>query len=375
MIPTKTANQFDYTKFIYYHPSTKGGDGRAVYIDPQLIVRFMEIIDSLGAKGVEVARGIINLKSTAAGLTSDSNKTNVGQHRHNIQNVAVTYTVLQNGGRGAGVYITDLQHSYSSDQGRPGLYKVERSTRVGQPWMASSIDSNILPSLVGVLGAVPPSEDGISGATQTAIGFAVGSLKNEFEGPSKNLIENGFSLFYTPSYVIDNMGTWLTSDQKLTSGSINCPQAFARLLVNTENKSKGEQRYRWYIVGSGAKVFQQALKEYKHLSKQPLNRSHEFYFVDPQVPLGLLHQDLRDNGFDPGRDKSIVNGSMTTASQAHQLIDPTQTYTNMYKPFSQFMAIKAAANEATKVLKTRSSTTVCFSDLVKNLSTALNKRW
>lgn len=125
MIPAKTAHQYDYSKFMYYHPDTKGVSGRAVYIDPQLIVRFMEVIESQGAKGIEVARAIINLKSTAAGITSDSNKNNAAQHRQHVQNVVVTYTVLQNGGRGAGVYITDLQHGFSSDQGRPGLYKVK----------------------------------------------------------------------------------------------------------------------------------------------------------------------------------------------------------------------------------------------------------
>ncbi|MES2825173.1 MAG: hypothetical protein V4732_16335 [Pseudomonadota bacterium] len=59
MLLASSSHQADYSKFIYYHTSTKGSAGRAVFIDPQLLVRFMEIVDSLGAKGLEVARKII----------------------------------------------------------------------------------------------------------------------------------------------------------------------------------------------------------------------------------------------------------------------------------------------------------------------------
>lgn len=367
MIPAKTAHQYDYSKFIYYHPDTKGVSGRAVYIDPQLIVRFMEVIESQGAKGVEVARGIINLKSTAAGITSDSNKNNAAQHRQHVQNVVVTYTVLQNGGRGAGVYITDLQHGFSSDQGRPGLYKVKQDSKVGQPWAAVEDQGAVMSSSVGFLGALPPSENGDGSVNKTAQSFALIAEKMR----DRNIV-NGFSLFYTPTYVVDNMGAWLTSDQKVSGTSINCPSVFARLLANTENKSKGEERHRWYIVGAGAKVFQQALKEYKQISKQPLSRSHDFYFVDPHVPLGLLHQDLRDNGIDLSRSRGVLEDSMTTAGRTVQFFDSTQAYANLHRAWERDQAVSIGMAKAKDVFKDKS---VCFSTIVKNLSAALQGRW
>lgn len=223
MIPPTSAHQANYSKFVYFHPSTKGQVGRAVYIDPQLLVRFMELIDAADAKGQQVARGMIALQSTAAGTTSDSNKSCAFQHRQTIQNVVVTYSVLQNGGRGAGVYITDLQHGYSSDEGRPGLYKVTPNFEGRERWKANKEDGLSLSSLVGVLGALPPSEEGIVSPEATAGAFAEGPLKRE-------RVSSGFSLFYTPTYVIDQMGVWLTSDQKRAGGTASSPQNLLRFL-------------------------------------------------------------------------------------------------------------------------------------------------
>ncbi|MES2673750.1 MAG: hypothetical protein V4660_05890 [Pseudomonadota bacterium] len=368
MLPPPSNHQADYSIFIYYHPSTKGSAGRAVFIDPQLLVRFMELVDSLGAKGLEVARKIIELQSTAAGITADSNKSNAGQHRQTIQNIVVTYTVLQSGGRGAGVYITDLQHGFLKDEGRPGLYKAEQGGRGQFRWQATPDDNTSMPHMIGVLGAVAPSELGVTNASETASTFAAGVLQKE-------RISKGFSLFYTPTYVMDNVGIWLTSDQKQTSGSGSCASSFARLLENTAKKSPSElggERHKWFIVGQGAKVFQQALREYKQHSTNPLNRSHEFYFVDPQVPLGLLKQDLRNNGIDLDRDHTIVDGSMSLASQTHQLLDSSQVYCNLSRTAERFMALNAAVKEANKVLNMRGSSTVCFSDIVKNLTSAMS---
>lgn len=369
MIPTKSAHQINYSKFMYFHTSTKGNPGRAVYIDPQLLVRFMELIDTNVAKGQEVARGIIGLQSNAATAASDSNLSNAFQHRYTVQNVVVTYTVLQNGGRGAGVYITDLQHGYSSDKGRPGLYKVEPAANENR-WLAVPDDSRTMPSLIGVLA---PTDEGIADPNKTARAFADRALVKE-----SRKISNGFALFYTPTYAIDNTGTWITSAQKQTSGSVSLPKSFAQILANTENKAttSGDiEKHKWYIVGQGAKIFQQALQEYKQLSRHQLRRSHEFYFIDPQIPLGLLQKDLRDNAIDFARDKNIIESSMSVTSQVHQLIDPTQMYCDMYKPCNQYLRVSANVKEVNKVLSANMGVSACFSDLVKKLSVTLAGKW
>lgn len=371
MIPSPSVHQANYAKFIYFHPSTKGSAGRAVFIDPQLLVRFMELIDIQSAKGDLVARSIIGLQSTAGGTTSDSNQSCAFQHRQTIQDLVVTYTILQNGGRGAGVYITALQHGYSSDKSRPGLYKVKPDYDSRLKWSATPDQSTSMPSLIGVLGGLPAAGDGAVSTNEMASAFATGPLKGE-------RISSGFSLFYTPTYVIDDMGVWLTSDQKLSGRAADSPKIFAQLLANTENKSQihgAAERYKWYIVGQGAKIFQQALQEYKRLTKHPLSRSHDFYFIDPQVPLGLLQKDLRECGIDLSRDKNIIHSSMSVASQVHQLADVSRGYFNMHRPWQRDMAINSSVNEASEVFNSRNKSTVYFSDIVKKLSIALKGKW
>ena len=373
MTPFKPAHQIDYTKFLKFHPDANGASGRTVYIDPALIPRFLELIDLSSDAGVQVARGLVGLKNAAAGINSDTNNSNAFQHRTTVQNVVATYTVLQNGGRGAGVYITHLQHGFGRDADQPGLYKVEPRYQGDSRWTVTQDNSSTMPSLVGALGALAPTEDGKSNAIDTADAFASGALAKE-----RIMGANGFSLFYTPTYVIDGMGVWLTSDQKQSCLSANCAKKFAQLLANTENKPWGpgaSERYKWYIVGQGAKVFQQALQEYKRLSKHPLNRSHDFYFVDPQVPLGELQQELRNNGIDFYHDRNIISDSMSVASKALQFVDPAQTYINMHRPWKQDQAVNVSVKEATKAFEKRHSSQVYFSDIIKKMHTALSQRW
>ncbi|MET0356826.1 MAG: hypothetical protein ABW044_08590 [Cellvibrio sp.] len=254
------------------------------------------------------------------------------------------------------------------------MYKVEPDLGSDFKWKATVDDSLTMSSRVGVLGALPPAaDDGRVNPSKTARAFAEGPLRIKRES-----IGRGFALFYTPTYVIDNMGVWLSSSQKTTSGSISQPKSFAQILANTQNKagaSASEEKCKWYIVGHGAKVFQQALQEYKRISRHPLSLAHEFFFVDPQVPLSQLTQDLRDNGIDFSRDKIILENTMSVASQVNQLLDPARMYCEMYKPWSQYQRVNANVKEADKVLEARSSASVCFSDLVKNLTTTLQGKW
>lgn len=371
MIPVKSALHANYSKFIYFHPSTKGTAGRAVFINPGLLVRFMELVDTRDPKGELIARGIIALQSTAAGTTSDSNQSCAFQHRQTVQNLVVTYTILQTGGRGAGVYITDLQHGYSGKNSNPGLYKVQQSSGGRTPWEAVFDQSASMPCSYGVLGALPPNDDGLIDVDKTATTFAEGPLK-----PVRRAIATGFSLFYTPTHVVDGMGHWLTSEQKHSGGAATVSRSFAQLLANTDKTSQNDptSRHTWYIVGQGAKVFQQALQEYKRLTKHPLNRKHDFYFVDPQVPLGLLQKDLRECGIDLNRDKNIIHTSMSLASQVHQLADNSQMYLNMHRPWEREVAMTSSLNEVEKLFDARNPTAY-FSEMVKKLSAALKGRW
>ena len=376
MTSTIPAHQINYSTFILFHPSTNGTSGRKVYIDPALIPRFIELIDPNGNIGLQVIQGLIGLKNSAAGINSDSNQSNALQHRSTFQNIVVTYTILQQGGRGAGVYITALASAHASDTHSPGFYKVLPDTGRGgdsrSKWTIEPDSSTTMSSVVGVLGAVAPSDSGASSAIETANIFASDALSAE-----RRQLGKGFSLFYTPNYVIDGMGIWLSSSQKTSNGSAGSPRSFAQLLANTANKpaSHGDpERYKWYIVGQGAKVFQQALQEYKRIGKTPLNSNHEFYFIDPQVPLGLLKDDLRSQGIDFYHDRNIIEDKMTLAGRINQFIDPTETYRNLHRAATLEKVVIESVAEANKIYKTRESSGVYFCDVIKKLSNALNKR-
>lgn len=373
MTNTIPAHQINYSTFILFHSSTNGTNGRKVFIDPALIPRFIELIDPESHVGLQVIQGLIGLKNSAAGIGSDSNQSNAMQHRSTFQNVVATYTVLQQGGRGAGVYITGLVSGYQKDLHSPGLYKVKPSAERGTKWAVESDTSTVMPSVIGVLGAAAPSESGISSATETAGVFADSVLSRE-----RRQIGNGFSLFYTPNYVIDGMGVWLSSTQKTSNSAAGSPRSFAQLLANTANKPAGygdPERYKWYIVGQGAKVFQQALQEYKRISKTPLNRSHEFYFVDPQVPLGMLKDDLLSQGIHFYHDRNIIEDKMTLAGRINQFVDPTETYRNLHRAATLEKVVIESVAEANKIYKTRESSGVYFCDVIKKLSGALSRRW
>ena len=373
MTPPPSAHRIDYTQFARFHPDANGSTGRAVFIDPKLIVRFMELIDLQKPLGRQVAAGLINLKSTAAGSTSDSNCSNAFQHRITLHNVVATYTILQTGGRGAGVYITDLRSGYSHDKNVPGLYRILQDSAGLNRWRAEQDDSPRIPYGIGVLGACPPDAEGVSSAAYTADQLVSGPLLQE----ARNLYK-GFSLFYTPAYVVDGQGVWLTAQQKSSSAQANCPQKFARLMANSTMKANSNevvQKKTWYIVGNGAKVFQAALKEYARLSSEPLNKSHQFYFIDPQVPLSALQSDLRNNGLDFYHDRSILDSSMGSASRMHQLTDPDNVYINMHRSCVLNRSVSEKVEVSNKALSDLHKPTTYFSEVVKRLDVSLSGRW
>ena len=377
MKPATSSHQIDYKAFIKFHPACNGqNDGRTVYIDPDLLVRFAELIDPASHTGLQAVQGIIGLKNSAASITSDSNQSCAMQHRATLGNILVTYCVLQNGGRGAGVYITNLQQGHGKDLDRPGLYKVTQGGNRLERWSAQEDPSPVLTTSVGVVGAAPPSEDNQKGATASANILANALLGREVRAA------NNFSLFYTPSYVIDGMGVWLTADQKNPQYSGDCARKLAQLLANTARKpaNAGDpERFKWYIVGHGVKIFQQAFIEYKGISKEPLGKRHEFFFVDPQGAIGaILPQDQRDHMLHFNRDNMVIADTMGLASRLHQVVDPTGEYVNFYRSWERFRNVTKAAEQAKDIYSQRSASNVYFSDLIKQLGSVLinpNKRW
>ncbi|WP_308364141.1 MULTISPECIES: hypothetical protein [unclassified Microbulbifer] len=88
-------HQKDYRGFVYFHPSTKGHEGKAVFIDKGLLRRFMDLVDTSTEEGRLLAVKVTELKSKAAGFESASNISDGFSHRQTFGSVEVTYAVFQ----------------------------------------------------------------------------------------------------------------------------------------------------------------------------------------------------------------------------------------------------------------------------------------
>ena len=229
-----------------------------------------------------------------------------------------------------------------------------------------------MPFPIGALGASPPSEVGEAGATATAAQFASGPLRKE----ARN-ISRGFSLFYVPTHSVDSMGVWLTSEQKSSSAQSDASRNFAQILAKASESTNrgGPEKYKWYVVGHAAKVFQNALQTYSSFSRKPLGEKHEFFFVDPQVPLGALQNDLRKNGIDFYHDRNVVDESMSLASRMHQFLDPEKVYLDMHRAYSFEREFNVNLKKANKVYADFGKSNVFFSDVVKKMLPLLTGRW
>lgn len=237
-VPPLKAHQIDYSRFIPFHPNANADSGRIVYIDPQLMRRFLELIDFEKEAGQTLASDIVRkLKSVAGGVTSDSNLQNASQHRDHFvqQNVIVTYSILQNTDSypSGGVFITDLESAINSENDQPpGFYKVEFSMSRRTDWDASPSKSSHLETTLGVIGASDPDQNGVVSLNNSANDY--GKFLSKHDGSRLHAKDN-YSLFYTPTYTIDSYGRWLGSAEKQFKGKAS-PTALANIFLATENR-------------------------------------------------------------------------------------------------------------------------------------------
>lgn len=157
----KNVHNEDYASFVYFHESTKGESGRAVYINPELLSRFLDLIDTRQSSGQNTARlinAIKDIKVDANGLSTNSNLSNGFEARKDCGPVEVTYTVYQDNAsshRGPGAYITKLKrlHKDEQEEDKPaGLYKATLSNR--RSWDLKKEEGCTIPTAIGSIGAI-----------------------------------------------------------------------------------------------------------------------------------------------------------------------------------------------------------------------------
>lgn len=374
-IPTLKAHQIDYSRFILFHPNANGDNGRPVFIDPELIVRFMELIDISDKLERDLAGKIVGkLKAVAGGPTSGSNLSDAKQHRDYFvsENVYVTYSILQESPirKGSGVYVTDIERAVKSEkQGGPGLYRARFSATDGDDWIPNPSTDTIMPTVLGAIGALKPNTEAQMSVEDTAVAFG-----KYLTAKDMKRLGGEYSLFYTPSYVIDQYGTWIGAEQK-SGKEKGSPKALAQLMLNTENNlwSQTTHRYCWYVFGDGTKQLLTALREYGAQQKHPLGRHHEFVFVDPKVPLGQLKSQLQQVGIALTPDMvKLENPSLSI--KVHVIADSSDTYQNFLRAPDKQQQLDKVVTAAKEQFSKR-TTNVYFVDIVEGLQKSLSGGW
>ncbi|USD23230.1 hypothetical protein MJO52_08855 [Microbulbifer variabilis] len=331
-------HNIDYTGFIFFHETTKGQNGKPVFIDPKLLPRFIDLIDINSEAGRKTANQMNQLSSTAAGITSESNQTNGFQHRENIGAVQVSYTVYQEGNshnRGAGVYITELKRAngISGAESLPAGFYLSKLGREG--WGVEPIEDDTIPTVIGAIGAE------FNGTAYSAITSAkkYGKYLLTSGNANQKQLNDCFSLYYAPSYLVDELGVWKTATQKL-SGPDAGPRELARLLYKSLPWDERDQtlKHHWYVFGEGAKILHRTLKEFSQIAGGKKLQQHCFYFVNPRENLGLLMREIEAVGAQT-KKTSYRHSLDDIASKVHQVKDGDNAVIGLQKmdaPWSEF---------------------------------------
>ena len=287
----------NFSEFIFFAPNTRGKDGRKVYIDPNLLLPFLDLIDINTNTGVKIARSIngklAEIKNQAGNIQAQTNVKKPGMHRSNLGPVQITYTIEQAktaNNRGDGVYVTDITSldigptgkAYST---RPGFYLVA-NTR-GQWGTDASSQISKMTTLVGAIGA--KMENNYFSAKVTAEEYG------DYIHDAGANNEDKYSLLYTPSYILDSLGTWHTPEQKqLPSGTQQIK--FAHILLESVKQGgwdiQSREKHLWYVFDGGAKFLEEALIKYQGIAGGQSLEKHEFQLVNPKVNMGPLLKQL-----------------------------------------------------------------------------------
>ncbi|WP_160152228.1 hypothetical protein [Microbulbifer sp. ALW1] len=278
-----------FDQYLFFSDQTVGKDGRRVFINPDLLAPFLEFVREDAFRGKQSLANMIGLKNSAAGLSSQSNQSNASQHRLDCGGVIVTYSVLQAGAPdsfGDGVYITHIQQALNvGEKHLPGLHNIQY--RSGS-WAPFETTDKKIQHTVATVGADYDPESQKYDLTNTAENMADFLAKN-IKGSD---LGSEFSLYFCPTDIIDDLGTWRLPEQKVKPGKAG-PEDLAEILIETQKQywTDTDQKHLWYVFEHGAKLLDSALKIVKDRGVTSLSH-HEFSFVNPRSNIGLMLTDI-----------------------------------------------------------------------------------
>ena len=291
-----------FSEYIFLSKKTIGKDGRRVFIDPNLLAPYLEFVEEDTLNGQQTLLRMIGLKNSAAGITSQSNQSNAHQHRLDCGAVMITYSVLQGGSpnsHGEGVYISGIQQSLGDGCGKPaGLYS---SSFTQGKWRHDPAESDKVSTHIAAIAANYDKR-----RHSYNLKFTGDSVGNYFaENINGRDLNNEFSLYYCPTTIIDSLGVWKSSEQKMSTEGEG-PNHLARILIETQNQywDDTDQKHHWYIFGHGAKLLKSAFEIAKSQGQASLSH-HQFSFIEPRSNIGSLLSDIDRLGATYKRTMSI----------------------------------------------------------------------
>lgn len=333
----------NFSQFIYFSNKTMGNNGRAVYIDPALLPRFLTFFNL--SKGLDrppetvsnFHNNLISLSSSAGNINSHSNSHNASEHRNIFLPFQVTYSVVQNrssSNRGPGIYVTDIRRVSTGSDGKdisgplPGFYTVEKNSQ-SRKWVAQDRQCTKMMTAVGAIGAVMNGINYSFEETVSTYGQKIEHLKGN--------VGDKFSLLYSPGYITDQCGAWESPEHKQVARGV-LQENFVRTLLSTVDVNKSwasiqesGTRYKWYVFDDGAKFLEECIEKYNEISRRAYLYEHEFHFIDAKSNLGSLLTNLAHLGAELVHEEVRVEFS-NHAAKVHQVFD-MDTYAEGYCKF------------------------------------------
>lgn len=294
--------------YIPFNRNTRGTSGRAVYINPALLPRYIELINSKATNQMRLDAAIQGLRALAGGFTSDSNNNNAFCHRTQVDGVEIFYSILQDLGptNKSGIYVTDLRvKALNGSPHSAGLHLAQ--LRQGS-WTPNPVENNTPTTYFGAITGGVDSKSGDASIMSTCNSTG----KRMFKKLGCRPVD--YDLFFTPSSQVTTEGTWTTATQKrLPTGYL--PRKLADAMIKVEKKNHVGM-IKWDVSDQGAQILLQALKLLPTLGMTKLERQ-SFEVSNPYAPIGSLKLALKSVGYE--LTPEMVNlQSQSRGSIAHQ---------------------------------------------------------
>ena len=281
----------NYKSYIYFSKYSLENNGRKIFINPALLLKFAECAEPHTDEGTLIAKNMASqLRSDSDGLRAAKDVRNPKGHFMDFghvtsQRLRVYYEIFQDdaGGtnRGPGLYIYDLKKINKHDaNNKPGLHDVIFSQGVNN-WVTKEKTNITLDQKKIVIGAF--REDGEYKINQT-VDIVDKVMPTE---------RDTYNLYYSPDYLIDNNSQWETPENrvKTSAGKEELAGLYKRSIFWD---TKQHNAHTTHVFGEGAKLFLETLEILKKDGAQL--KGHTFKFYSPSASFAKLKQAVESSG-------------------------------------------------------------------------------